>query len=235
MQPNNLKTESGIQGKVYDEGLRSHMSSVYNRMSVGVLITGLIAYFTANTGLVDVIFANKLLSYAIMFSPLAVIFFGFNPATMPASKLRFSFGLISVLYGLSFSAIFMVYTGTDIARAFFITAGAFAGLSLFGYTTKKNLDGFGSFLVMGMIGLLIMSVVNMFVESSLMHNVISAAGILIFGGLTAWETQRTKEMYSPNYGDEANSRMAWMAALNLYISFVAMFQHILHFVGAAND
>ncbi len=231
MQPNNLKTSSGAQGKVYDEGLRSHMNSIYNRMTLGVLFTGIVAYVTANTGLINVIYANSLLMYAIMFSPLVVIMFGFNPATMPAKKLRVSFGIISLLYGLSFSAIFMVYTGTDIARAFFMAAGAFAGLSIFGYTTKKNLDGFGSFIVMGVWGLLIMSVVNMFVESSLMMNVISAAGILIFGGLTAWETQRMKESYSPSYGEEANNRMAWMSALNLYVSFVAMFQYILHFVG----
>lgn len=231
MQSNNSKTSSGIQGKVYDEGLRSHMSSVYNRMSIGVLITGLIAYITANTGLGNIIVSNQILYFVIIFSPLAVLMFGFNPATMPSSKLRFSFGLISVLYGLSFSVLFMVYAGADIARAFFITAGAFAGLSLFGYTTKKNLEGFGSFLTMGVIGLLILMVVNMFVQSSLMQNVISAAGILIFGGLTAWDTQKTKEMYSESYGDEANSRMAWMAALSLYINFIMMFQFIMNFVG----
>jgi len=172
MQPNNVKTSSGIQGKVYDEGLRRHLGGIYNRMIAGVLITGIVSYITANTGLVNIIFANKMLMYAIMFSPLAVLWFGFRPETMSASKLKYSFGLIAVLYGLSFSAIFMVYTGMDIARAFFITAGAFAGLSLVGYTTKKNLDGMGTFLVMGMWGLLIMAVVNMFVESSLMHNVI---------------------------------------------------------------
>ncbi len=231
MQSNRFDTQQNIQGKVYDVGLRAHMTRIYNRMVVGILVTGIVSYITANTGLVNIIFANKILMYAIIFSPLAVVMFGFNPTKMPASKLRFSFGLISVLYGLSFAAIFMVYTGTDIARAFFITSGAFAGLSLFGYTTKKSLDGLGSFLVIGMFGLLILAVINMFVESSLMQNVISAAGILIFGGLTAWETQRMKESYSPSYGEEANSRMAWMSALNLYISFVALFQHILHFTG----
>ncbi len=234
MHPNEIKTTSGIQGKVYDEGLRTHMTSIYNRMMVGVLITGVVAYVAANTGLINVIMANSLLKMAIMFGPLAVIMFGFKPNTMSSSKLRTSFIIVSILYGLSFSAIFIVYTGTDIARAFFMTSGAFAGLSLYGYTTKKNLDGFRSFLVMGMFGLLILSVVNMFMESSLMMNVISAAGILIFGGLTAWETQNMKEMYSPSYGEEANSRMAWMSSLNLYISFVAMFQYILHFVGG-ND
>ena len=228
-------TSVKAQGAAYDAGLRKHMIGIYNRMSLGVLVTGLVAFFTANSGLVEVLASNQMLFLIIAFAPLAVILFGFNPQKMEASKLRISFFVISVLYGLSFSTIFLVFAGTDIARAFFLAAAAFAGLSLFGYTTKKNLDGMGSFLIMGVWGLIVLSVVNIFMQSSLMMNVVSAAGILIFSGLTAWETQRMKESYHASYGEEANSRMGWVAALNLYISFIALFQYILHFVGMARD
>lgn len=232
----NRSTQSTSQSAVsYDAGLRAHLTRIYNRMTLGVLVTGLVSWAMAASGLVATLYANPILVMILAFSPLAVVWFGFRPDRMSADKLRFSFFTISVLYGLSFSAIFLVYAGVDIARAFFITAGAFAGLSLFGYTTKKNLSGMASFLVMGMFGLIILSVINMFVGSSLMQNVVAGAGILIFGGLTAWETQNMKESYNPSYGEEMNSRMAWASALNLYISFVALFQYILHFVGMARD
>ncbi|MGE4313725.1 MAG: Bax inhibitor-1 family protein [Pseudobdellovibrionaceae bacterium] len=228
----NSNVETKSRSTVYDAGLRQHMSSIYNRMTAGVLVTGIVAYIAASIpGFVQFLAANPILFFILALSPVAVIWFGFRPDRMPASKLRVSFFILSALYGLSFSSIFMVYTGTDIARAFFLAAGAFAGLSLFGYVTKKNLDGMGSFLIMGVWGLLLLSVVAMIWPSSALMNMISAAGILVFGGLTAWETQRMKEMYSESYGTEANSRIAWMGALNLYISFVALFQYILHFIG----
>lgn len=232
----NRTTQTVDQNAVtYDAGLRAHMTRIYNRMSLGVFLTGIVAYFVASSGFANVLYSNPMIAIILAFSPLAVVWFGFRPDRMQASTLRLSFFAISALYGLSFSAIFLVYAGTDIARAFFLAAGAFAGLSLFGYTTKKNLTAMGSFLVMGMFGLIILSVINMFVGSSLMQNVVAGAGIIIFGGLTAWETQRMKEMYQPGQGEELNSRMGWAAALNLYISFIAMFQYILHFVGMNRD
>lgn len=210
-----------------DAALRQHMLSVYNRMSVGVLVTGLVAFVVANAGLVPVIMGNPIIAIALMLSPLAVVWFGFNPMTMSSQKLRASFLLLSVLYGLSFSVIFLAYSGTDIARAFFITAASFAGLSVFGYTTKKNLDAMGTFAVMGVIGALVLGLVNMFLQSSMLLNIVSVVSVIAFAGITAWETQRMKESFHPSYGDEANSRMAWSSALNLYMSFVAMFQSIL--------
>lgn len=233
MTPEQLGAQSAAKTKTYDAGLRAHMSRIYNRMVAGVLVTGLVSWFVANTpALYTAILGNQILFFIIAFAPLGVIMFGFNPNKMAASKLRISFFVVSVLYGLSFSSIFLAFAGADIARAFFLAAIAFSGLSLFGYTTKKNLDGFGSFLVMGMFGLLALSILNIFIASSLMQNVVAGAGILIFGGLVAYETQRMKESYHDGYGDEANSRMGWMSALNLYISFVALFQYILHFVGS---
>jgi hypothetical protein len=174
-------------------------------------------------------------AYIFMFAPLAILWFGFNPMTMPASKLRASFFLISVLYGISFSIIFLAYAKADIARAFFIASAMFAGLSIFGYTTKKSLDALGSFAVMGIWGVFIASLLTMFIPvSSGIQHVISGVSILAFAGLTAWQTQTMKEMYSPSHGDEGNNRMAWSAALTLYVSFIALFQNILHLMSSRN-
>ncbi len=211
-----------------DAGLRAFMIGVYNKMSLGVFVTGLVAFAAANFGLAPILFGNPIIAIALALAPMGIVWFGFNPATMAASRLRNTFYVLAVLYGLSFSAIFLVFTGTDIARAFFITAAAFAGLSLYGYTTKKDLSGMGTFLVMGMIGAIVLSLVNLFVQSTMLMNVISGVSLLVFAGMTAFQTQMMKEMYNPSYGDEANARLGWSAALNLYISFIAMFQSILN-------
>lgn len=223
-------SQTNTKATTYDAGLRSHMSSVYNRMTAGVALTGLVAWLLASTPSLMMLFMGGPQAYLFMFAPIVVLWFGFRPDRMSSQKLMLSFLGIAVLYGISFSVIAVFSDVDNIARAFFVTAAAFAGLSIFGYTTKKNLDAFGSFLIMGMFGILILSIVSLFIHAPLMVNVISAAGIFIFAGLTAWETQRTKEMYHASYGKEANSRMAWAAALNLYISFIAMFQYILHFM-----
>ena len=214
-----------------DAGLRAHMLSIYNRMTLGVLVTALTALGVASSPALMALLLGGPQAYVIMLAPLAVLWFGFNPMTMTSSKLRISFLLISVLYGVSFAAIFHVFTGQSIAQAFFIATGMFAGLSIFGYTTRKNLDGLGSFAVMGVWGVFILAIVNMFFQNDMMANVISGMAILAFSGLVAWQTQSMKEMYHPSAGDEANSRMGWAAALNLYVSFIALFQHILHLFG----
>jgi len=214
---------------VYDAGLRNHMLSVYNRMTVGILITAIIAWVVSSSPALMAMLLGGPQAYIVMFAPLAIVWFGFNPASMSSDKLKIAFIGVSVLYGISFSVIALAYAGADIARAFFITSAMFASLSIFGYTTKTDLAPMRKFLFMSVIGLVIVSVTGIFVEySSTMQLGISAFSVLIFAGITAWETQNTKRMYNPAHGDEINSRMAWSAALSLYISFVVMFTHILH-------
>jgi len=234
--PYSTSARLDAQSRDIDVGLRTHMQNVYNRMAAGVLVTALTAWIVSSSPVLLSLFLGGPQMYLVMFAPLAVVWFGFRPETMKASSLRTSFFILSVLYGISFSVIALVFTGESIARAFFIAVAMFAGLSIYGYTTRKNLDALGTFAIMGVMGVFFaslgMMVASMFgVDTSMAQTLISGIGILAFSGLTAWETQKTKEMYSPSYGDEMNSRMGWMATLNLYISFIALFQYILHFVG----
>lgn len=222
---------SSSQAVGFDAGLKAHMARIYNRMTLGVLVTAVISYFVGNSPELLQLFLGGPQKWVVMLAPLAIVFFGFNPAKMSSKGMSVSFFLLSALYGISFAAIFAVFTGESIAKAFFIATSMFAGLSVFGYTTKKNLDGVGSFAVMGVWGVLILGLINIFVGSSLMGNLISVVSIIAFAGITAWETQRMKEMYSARADAEMMSRMSWLAALNLYISFVAMFQNILHLMG----
>lgn len=233
MNPDQIRTRTAATGTI-DAGLRAHMQSIYNRMTLGVLVTALTSWFVASTPALMQLFLGGPQAYVVMFAPLAVLWFGFNPMTMNANKLRVSFFLISALYGISFSVILMVFAQEDIFRAFFIASAMFAGLSIYGYVTRKNLDGLGSLVIMGIWGAFIMAIINMFIGSSVMQNVISGIAVIAFSGLVAWQTQSMKEMYHPGNGTESNSRMAWMAALNLYIAFIALFQHILHFTSNRN-
>lgn len=234
MFDNQIPTEqtSSSQALSFDAGLRAHMSRIYNRMTLGVLVTAVIAYFVGNSPELLALFLGGPQKWIVILAPLAIVFFGFNPAKMSAKAMSVSFFLLSALYGISFATIFAVFTDESIAKAFFIATAMFAGLSIFGYSTKKNLDGVGSFAVMGVWGVFILALINIFVGSSLMGNVISVVSIIAFAGITAWETQRMKEMYSPRADGEIMSRMSWLAALNLYISFIAMFQSILHLMGS---
>ena len=218
---------------IVDAGLKAHMLSVYNRMAAGLAITSVVAYIASNSPAMLGILQSPL-GIVLALAPLAVIWFGFNPMTMSSQKLRASFILLSVLYGLSFATIFLAYVPADITRALLMTTAMFAGLSIFGYTTKRDLKPIAVFCVMAMWGLLAFSLIYMigasfsaFPVSVGVNNMISIATILIFSGLTAWETQATKEMYHAGNGAETNSRMAWAAALNLYISFIAIFQSLL--------
>ena len=233
MVPDNFNS-TPVTASRFDVGLRNHMQRIYNRMTAGVLVTAIVAFIVGSSpALLNAIFSTPL-KWVVILAPLGIVMFGFNPARMASNTLRLSFFALSVLYGLSFGSIFAVYTEASIAKAFFIAASMFAGISIFGYTTKKNLDGLGTFATMGMIGILVLSLVNIFMQSSMMSNVIAVAGIIAFGGLTAWETQRMKEMYSERDNAEMSSRMSWMGALNLYISFIAMFQYVLHLLGNRN-
>ena len=215
----------------YDEGLRKHMLSIYNYMASAVLLTGIVALVSASSGLTLAI-AGTPLMWVVMLAPLAFVLamsFGLNK--MSKSTLNILFWAYATVMGLSLSTIFLVYTGESIAVTFFATAGAFAGLSLFGYTTKKDLSGFGSFLIMGVVGLIIAGLVNLFLQSSTMSLVISGLGVLIFAGLTAYDTQRLKEEYVHLRGTEYIGKAVIMGALNLYLDFINMFTYLLRFLG----
>ena len=236
MEQNNFGSHVKTSASTYDAGLQAHMQSVYNRMTAGVLITALTAWLVSSSDTLMMLFLGCPQAYVVMFAPLAVLWFGFRPERMSSNKLRLAFAGICILYGISFAVILKAYTGESIARAFFMASALFAGLSVFGYVTKKNLDALGTFAVMGVMGVFILSIGTIIagafgVETSTMQNVIAGAGLIAFSGVTAWQTQTMKEMYHPSQGGEVNSRMAWSAALTLYISFIAIFQYILHFVG----
>lgn len=217
----------------FDAGLRSYMLSVYNYMASGVLLTGIVALLFAQSGLAAQILGGPgILKYVLMFSPLAfvlVLSFGINKLSTPAAQAIY--WAYAVVMGLSLSSIFLVYTGISIAQTFFATAAAFAGLSLFGYTTKKDLSGFGTFLIMGVVGLLVASVINIFLQSSAMAFAISAIGVLIFAGLTAYDTQRIKSMYAYVAGTDMVGKTVIMGALSLYLDFINMFMFLLNFMG----
>ncbi len=215
-----------------DVGLREYMLRVYNYMASGLALTGIVALLVASSpAMVQLIFGTPL-KWVVMLAPLGFVFFmSFKIETMKASTAQALFWAFAAVMGASMASIFLVFTGASIARTFFITAAAFAGLSLYGYTTKRDLSAFGTFLVMGLIGIIIASLVNIFVQSTMMHFVISAAGVLVFAGLTAWDTQRIKEMYWELDGGEVAKKKAVMGALTLYLDFINLFMFLLQFLG----
>jgi len=229
-----------------DEGLRSYMLTVYNYMASALILTGLAAYVTANVpAVLELLYSfvqgpdggiyltgMKPLGWVIAFSPLAMVFLiSARVHKMQSSTAQILFWVFAGLMGMSLASILFTYTATSIAKTFFITAAAFGSLSLFGYTTKKNLSGMGSFLFMGLIGLIIAMIVNFFLQSSMMEFVISVVGVLIFAGLTAYDTQRIKLMYMAEDGSEMASKKAIMGALSLYLNFINMFLFLLQFFG----
>ncbi|KUR81142.1 Bax inhibitor-1/YccA family protein [Novosphingobium sp. Fuku2-ISO-50] len=216
---------------VYDAGLRRHMLSIYNYMASGVLLSGVVALGFAASGMAEAVLMSPL-RWLIALSPLAftmVMSFGVN--RLSTSAMQGLFWAFSVAMGLSLSAIFLVYTGPSIAVTFFATAGAFAGLSLFGYTTQKSLSGMGTFLIMGLFGILIASLVNMFLRSPGLSWGISFLGVLIFAGLTAYDTQRLKDQYSYVAGTTMAGKAVVLGALQLYLDFINMFMMLLRFMG----
>ncbi len=215
-----------------DQGLRRYMLSIYNYMASGVLLSGIVALLFATSGLAAQVMVTPL-RWVIALTPLAFVFamsFGLN--RMQESTLKLLFWLFSVSMGLSLSAIFLIYTGPSIATTFFATAGAFAGLSLYGYTTKRNLSGMGSFLMMGLIGLILAMLLNLWLQSGPLALAISAIGVLIFAGLTAWDTQRLRNTYYHVAGTDMMGKVVIMGALSLYLDFINMFQFLLSFLGS---
>jgi FtsH-binding integral membrane protein len=217
---------------VFDAGLRKHMLSIYNYMTSGVLLTGIVALLTYNSGLA-LNFASGPLMWLVALSPLAIVFaMSFGANRFSKTTLQGLFWAFAALMGLSLSTIFLRFTGGSIAVTFFATAAAFAGLSLFGYTTQKSLSGMGTFLIMGVVGLLVAMVANMFIQSPALMYAISFIGVLIFAGLTAYDTQRLKQEYAVLRGTEFAGKAIVLGALTLYLDFINMFQFLLSFMGS---
>lgn len=242
----NPRTVSRAQSTVaFDEGLRAYMLRVYNYMGVALVITGVLAYVVAQMSVVlgptgeivgvtqfgQTLF-NTPLKWIVMLAPLGlVMLFSFRIQKMSASSAQMIFWAFAALMGISLSTIFIAFTTESIARVFFITAATFGGMSLYGYTTKRSLANWGSFLFMGLIGIIIASVVNIFIGSSMMQFVISVIGVLVFVGLTAYDTQRIKETYSASMDSEMTTKTAIHGALRLYLDFINLFIMLMSLFG----
>ena len=221
-----------------DVGLRSYMLSVYNYMASGVLLTGIVAMLFANSSLINLIVNPATgqatpLFWIALFAPLAIVFFlGFGINRVSARTAQLLFWLYAGLVGVQFSSLFLVYTGASIAQAFFSTAAAFLGLSLYGYTTKRDLSGVGTFLIMGVVGIFAALLLNIFLRSPALNLAISAIGVLVFAGLTVYDTQKIKSLYFTVSGNgEAMAKTAVIGALNLYLDFINMFLFLLRLFG----
>mgnify|MGYP000875160486 CR=1 FL=1 len=225
---------AGRDAAGFDAGLRKHMLSVYNYMTSGVLLTGIVALLFAQSGMAQqIMFGPGIMKWVIMLSPLAfilVLSFGIN--RLSTGAMQALYWAFAVVMGLSMSTIFLIYTGGSIAMTFFATAAAFASLSLYGYTTKRDLSGMGTFLLMGVVGLIVASLLNLFMQSSALMYAISAIGVLIFAGLTVYDTQRIKSIYFQVAGTDFIGKAAIMGALSLYLDFINMFQFLLQFMGS---
>ena len=239
------KSSTAKQTVVMDEGLRAYMLKVYNYMATGILLTGIIALLTfkmsvvtndsgAIVGLTQIGNALYLsgLKWVVMLAPLGVVFYmSFGIKKMSASKAQTTFWVFASLMGLSLSSILLIYTGLSVTRVFFICSATFGAMSIYGYTTKRDLTKLGSFLMMGLIGIIIASLVNIFLKSSMMYFVISILGVLIFVGLTAYDTQKIKNMYAASDTGELMGKKAVMGALTLYLDFINLFIMLLRLFG----
>jgi len=232
-----------------DEGLRAYMLRVYNYMAGGILLTGVVAYLTYSaavvrsaeaTGIALTAFGQLLygspLKWVVMLAPLiSVVFLSVRVSKMSAGAAQICFWLFSAVMGLSLSSIFLLYTGESITRVFFVTAAAFAALSIYGYTTRRDLSAWGTFLIMGVVGIILASLVNLWLQSSSLQFALSTIGVLVFAGLTAYDTQRIKGVYYEVLGDmTATSKAAIMGALSLYLDFINMFLMLLSLFGRRN-
>ncbi|MGO4438051.1 Bax inhibitor-1/YccA family protein [Rhizobium sp. RAF56] len=236
----NRATPAGAQsGAAIDAGLRAYMLKVYNLMALGLVITGLAAYLAFSFAFQDgqltafgaAIYTSPL-KWVVILAPLGMVFFlSFRINSMSVQAAQTTFWVYAALVGLSLSSLFLIYTGQSVVQTFFVTAAAFGSLSLYGYTTKRDLTAMGSFLMMGLFGLIIASVVNIFLASSAMQFAISAIGVLVFAGLTAYDTQKIKEMYFEGDDVAVAGRKAIMGALTLYLDFINLFMFLLQFMG----
>jgi len=230
-----VMSQAQAQAAAVDVGLRAYMLRVYNYMCVALALSGAVAFFVSTSpALQQAIFGTPLM-WVVFLAPLGLVFFlSARINKMSAAAAQTTFWIFAGLMGMSLASIFIAYTPESVTRVFFITAGAFAGLSLVGYTTKKDLSGMGTFLFMGVIGLVIAMVVNMFLGSSLLQLGISVIGVLIFAGLTAYDTQQIKLMYYEGDGEEVATKKSIMGALKLYLDFLNMFIFLMHILGNRN-
>ena len=229
------RADAGTRSVAIDEGLRAHMNKVYSLMSIGMAVTALVAWVVGNNEALLQTFFTGPIRWVVMFAPLLAVFaFGAAINRLSASMAQLFFYGFSGLMGLSIAWIFAVYTDFSITQTFLVTAIAFGGLSIWGYTTKKDISGWGSFLIMGVIGLIVASIINIFLGSPALQFAVSAIGLLIFAGLTAYDTQRIKNDYlqMAHYGQsDWLAKSAIMGALSLYLNFINMFMFLLSFMG----
>jgi uncharacterized protein len=232
---NRMQVRSFDQAAI-DAGLRQYMLSIYNYMTVALVITGVVAFSVAQSpAALHAIFGTPL-KWVVMLAPLGFVFlFSARIQSMTPSTAQLVFWAFAATMGLSMASIFLVFTGTSIARVFFITAATFCATSLYGYTTRTDLARFGSFLFMGLIGIVIASLVNIFLGSSALQFAISVIGVLVFTGLTAYDTQRLKELYADSYDRDGLTRIAIMGALQLYLDFINLFTFLLQLLGQNRD
>ena len=230
-----VRAAGSIRTAEIDEGLRTHMNKVYSTMSVGLLLTFAAAWAVGNNAAMMNTLFTGFTRYIVMFAPLIMVFaFGAMINRLSAAGAPLFFYAFSAVMGVSISYIFAIYTGVSVAQTFLVTSIAFAGLSLWGYTTKKDISGWGSFLIMGVIGLIVASLVNIWLQSPAIMFAVSAIGVLIFAGLTAYDTQKIKNEYiahAMNADSEWLGKAAIMGALNLYLDFINMFMFLLSFLG----
>ncbi len=236
-EPGNRWTarEAAIPQIGIDVGLRQYMLRIYNYMAGGLALTGAVAYFAATSGLYQAI-VGSILFWVVLFAPLGlVMLLSFRLQSMSLGAAQLTFWTYAALMGLSLAGVFLVFTGASIARVFFITAGTFAAMSLYGYTTRSDLSRFGSFLFMGLIGIIIAGLVNMFIASSALQFALSVAGVVVFTGLTAWDTQSIKEMYVEGDGTAVAGKKAVLGALRLYLDFINLFIMLMQLLGTRRD
>ncbi len=231
-QPYTSPARPSATGAAYDAGLRAYMLGIYRHMGLGLIITGLVAALVANTPALSALIFGTPLKWVAMLAPLAfVFFFTFRIDRMTDAGARTAFYSFAAVMGVSMASIFLVFTGASIAQAFFVAAVMFLGMSLWGYTTGRDLSGMGSFLMMGLIGIIVAGVVNIFLASSAFSLAISVVGVAIFVGLTAWDTQRIKSEYAVYGATQAAAKLQIMGALSLYLNFVNLFQMLLNLFG----
>ena len=223
----------GVPRAARDAGLRSYMLSVYNYMASGVLLTGIVALGLAMTGVAQSLwYGGGILRWVVIFAPLImVMIMGFRAQRMSTGAMQAFFWAFAAVMGVSMSVIPLVYDGTSIAQCFFATAVAFLSLSLWGYTTKRDLSGFGTFLIMGVVGLFVVMLGNLFIRSDALSMVISVVGVFLFAGLTAYDTQKIKSTYAYVAGTDMVGKTAVLGALTLYLDFINMFQFLLSLLG----